>query len=153
MSKNGKKTQRPTSSADAPEPTYAAPPMSAEKRHALIREADRQTQAIMRLEVYKRIGYSVVAVGALMVYAHVWQNAAMWVLVLGVALMVLGALFSAVLYKGIKNGKKNVRHILEAAGVDPDAVRTRKSARAEANTGDDAEKGEADERDGGSDER
>ena len=99
MSKNGKKTQRPASSADAPEPTYAAPPMSAGKRHALIREADRQTQAIMRLEVYKRIGYSVVAVGALMVYACVWQNAAMWVLVLGIALMVLGALFSAVLYK------------------------------------------------------
>ena len=93
------------------------------------------------------------AVGALMVYARVWQNAAAWVLVLGSALMVLGALFSAVLYKGIKNGKKNVRHILEAAGVDPDAVRTRKSARAEANTGDDAEKGEADERGGDSDER
>ena len=127
--------------------------MSAEKRHALIREADRQTQAIMRLEVYKRIGYSVVAVGALMVYARVWQNAAMWVLVLGIALMVLGALFSAVLYKGIKNGKKNVRHILEAAGVDPDAVRTRKSAKAEANTGDDAEKGEAGEKNGVSDER
>jgi len=107
----------------------------------------------MRLEVYKRIGYSVVAVGALMVYACVWQNAAMWVLVLGIALMVLGALFSAVLYKGIKNGKKNVRHILEAAGVDPDAVRTRKSAKAEANTGDDAEKGEAGEKNGVSDER
>lgn len=153
MSKNGKKTQRPSSSADAPEPTYAAPPMSDEKRHALIREADRQTQAIMRLEVYKRIGYSVVAVGALMVYARVWQSAATWVLVLGVALMVLGGLFSAVLYKGIKNGKKNVRHILEAAGVDPDAVRTRKSAKAEADADGDAEKDEVGEEDGGTDGR
>lgn len=153
MSKNGKKTQHPAPSADAPEPTYAAPPMSAEKRHALIQEADRQTQAIMRLEVYKRIGYSVVAVGALMVYARVWQSAATWVLVLGIALMVLGALFSAVLYKGIKNGKKNVRHILEAAGVDPDAVRTRKSAKAEANTSDNAEKDKTDEKGGGSDQR
>lgn len=88
-----------------------------------------------------------------MVYAYVWQSAAMWVLVLGVALMVLGGLFSAVLYKGIKNGKKNVRHILEAAGVDPDAVRTRKSAKAEADAGGDAEKDEAGEEDDGTDGR
>ena len=52
--------------------------------------------------------------------------------VLGVILLVVGAVMSVVLKVGTTNAKRNVRAILDAAGVDLDA-RGKKSARAEKN--------------------
>jgi hypothetical protein len=110
----------------------AKPTMDKAQREALIDEADKQTRAIMRLEVYKRLSYSVVAVGALLIYSYVFQHAAFWTYALGIVCIVFGAAAAIVLYIGVRNAKKNVKRILEAVGVDPDAVRTKKDVRAEA---------------------
>ena len=44
---------------------------TARERDALIAEADLQTRAIMRLSAWKRIAYSLLAVGALMAYWNI----------------------------------------------------------------------------------
>ena len=131
---NGKSEQRKASPArrDGAGVPAGKTTMDKRQREALIQEADKQTQAIMRLEVYKRLSYSVVAVGALMIYTRVFQHATFWVLVLGAFCVVVGALAAIVLYVGVRNAKANVKRILKAAGVDPDAVRTKKDVKAEA---------------------
>ncbi|RVU97404.1 hypothetical protein EII22_07185 [Coriobacteriales bacterium OH1046] len=96
--------------------------VSAQERKQLIVEADRQTQAIMRLEVYKRLGYSAVAAGALLIYWQTSLNAASWFLPAGIGLVVISGLVSIALTVGISRAKKNVRAILAAAGIDLDAV-------------------------------
>ncbi|MGN0075984.1 MAG: hypothetical protein ACI38Z_03305 [Parafannyhessea sp.] len=127
-SKQGKATTAKQGGANA---SSAQPTMSKAQREALIDEADKQTRAIMRLEVYKRLSYSVVAVGALLIYSYVFQHAAFWTYALGIVCIVFGAAAAIVLYIGVRNAKKNVRRILEAVGVDPDAVRTKKDVKAE----------------------
>lgn len=92
------------------------------ERAALIAEADRQTRAIMRLEVYKRLGYSAVAMGALIVYGRTSLEGAGWLLPLGVAIIALSGVASVTLAVGIARAKKNVHAIMAAAGVDLDAV-------------------------------
>ena len=92
------------------------------EREALITEADRQTQAIMRLEVYKRLAYTGVVAGILLIY---WQNylgGASWFMPVGIALNVVFGIASVFLPVGIGNAKKNVKAIMAAAGVDLDSV-------------------------------
>ncbi len=97
----------------------AKPTMDKAQREALIDEADKQTRAIMRLEVYKRLSYSVVAVGALLIYSYVFQHAAFWTYALGIVCIVFGAAAAIVLYIGVRNAKKNVKRILEAVRRRP----------------------------------
>lgn len=103
-----------------------APQMSEAQREALIKEAHDQTAAILRLEVYKRLGYSAVAVGVLLGYWNMWGGGPGWAMPVGVVLLLVGALVSFVLYMGISNAKKNVRAILTAAGVDPNMPKQEK---------------------------
>lgn len=104
----------------------AAPQMNEAQREALIKEAHDQTAAILRLEVYKRLGYSAVAVGVLLGYWNMWGGGPGWAMPVGVVLLLVGALVSFVLYMGISNAKKNVRAILTAAGVDPNMPKQEK---------------------------
>lgn len=104
----------------------AKPQMSEAEREALIKEAHDQTAAILRLEVYKRLGYSAVAVGVLLGYWNMWGGGPGWAMPLGIVLLVLGALASFILYTGISNAKRNVRAILTAAGVDPNLPKQEK---------------------------
>lgn len=89
-------------------------------REDLVREAKLQTDAIQRLNVWLRIGYSLVAVGFILGYWGFYGGGGTGFGVLGVVLLVLGAIVSAVLKVGTTNAKKNVRNILAAAGVDLD---------------------------------
>lgn len=96
--------------------------VSAQERRQLVVEADRQTQAIMRLEAYKRLGYSAVAAGALLIYWQTALNATAWFLPAGIGLVVIFGLASLVLTVGISRAKKNVKAILAAADIDLDAI-------------------------------
>ena len=89
-------------------------------RDDLIREAKLQTDAIQRLNVWLRIGYSLLAIGFIVGYWGFYGGGGTGFGVLGVVLLVVGALVSAVLKVGTTNAKKNVRNILSAAGVDLD---------------------------------
>ena len=89
-------------------------------RDDLIREAKLQTDAIQRLNVWLRIGYSLLAVGFILGYWGFYGGGGTAFGVLGVVLLVVGALVSAVLKVGTTNAKRNVRNILAAAGVDLD---------------------------------
>lgn len=89
-------------------------------REDLVREAKLQTDAIQRLNVWLRIGYSLVAVGFILGYWGFYGGGGTGFGVLGVVFLVLGAIVSAVLKVGTTNAKKNVRNILAAAGVDLD---------------------------------
>ena len=90
-------------------------------REDLVREAKLQTDAIQRLNVWLRIGYSLLAVGFLVGYWGFYGGGSACFGVLGVIVLVVGAVMSAVLKVGTTNAKKNVRAILDAAGVDLDA--------------------------------
>ncbi len=90
-------------------------------REDLVREAKLQTDAIQRLNVWLRIGYSLLAVGFLVGYWGFYGGGSTGFGVLGVILLVVGAVMSVVLKVGTTNAKKNVRAILDAAGVDLEA--------------------------------
>lgn len=92
-------------------------------REDLVREAKLQSDAIQRLNVWLRIGYSLLAVGFLVGYWGFCGGGSTGFGVLGVILLVVGAVMSVVLKVGTTNAKKNVRAILAAADVDLDARR------------------------------
>lgn len=87
-------------------------------REDLIREAKLQTDAIQRLSVWLRLGYSLIAVGFILGWWGFYGEGGTGFGVLGVVLLVIGAIASVILKVGTTNAKKNVRAILDAAGVD-----------------------------------
>ena len=91
----------------------------------LIREAKMQTDAIQRLNVWLRLGYSLVAIGFLM---GMWgmQGGPGWGVPVGIVCLVVGTPLSIVLKVGTTNAKKNVERMLEAAGVDVEELMRRK---------------------------
>lgn len=91
-----------------------------------VREAKLQTDAIQRLNVWLRIGYSLLAAGFIVGYWGFYGGGGVAFGVLGVALLLLGAVVSVVLKVGTSNAKKNVRALLARAGVDLDARRAEK---------------------------
>lgn len=90
-------------------------------RADLVREAKLQTDAIQRLNVWLRIGYSLLALGFIVGYWGFYGGGGAGFGALGVALLAVGAAISVVLKVGTANAKRNVRAILDAAGVDLDA--------------------------------
>ena len=109
------------------------------KRSELIAEADLQTRAIMRMEVWKRIAYSLIAVGALLAYWNTYQGGPSWSLVVGIIVMVVSVLTGLMLYLVVERAKANVRAMMRSIGVDvtapvrrpgkasmPDAVKQRR---------------------------
>ena len=87
-------------------------------REDLIREARLQTDAIQRLNVWLRLGYSLVAAGFIVGYWGFYGGGGTGFGVLGVVLLVVGAVVSVVLKVGTTNAKKNVQALMAAAGVD-----------------------------------
>ena len=87
----------------------------------IIREAKMQTDAIARLDVWKRLAYSLVAIGFVL---GLWgANVANTIgIVAGVLCLVVGIPASVVLTVGVSRGRSNVKHMLEAAGVDVGAL-------------------------------
>lgn len=117
------------------------------RREALIKEADLQVRAIMRMEAWKRITYSLVAVGALLAYWQAYRDGPAWALVVGVAVLVVSVLAGLILCLVVNRAKMNVRAIMRAAGVDIDTPRSKRDVREGDGTGD---AGGTDDADGGS---
>lgn len=88
------------------------------QRSELIAEADMQTRAIMRMEVWKRIAYSLIAVGALLAYWNTYQGGPFWSLVVGIIVMVVSVLTGLMLYLVVERAKANVRAMMRSIGVD-----------------------------------
>ncbi|MCH3949201.1 MAG: hypothetical protein LKI40_07975 [Olsenella sp.] len=96
-------------------------------REDLIREAKLQTDAIQRLNVWLRLGYSLVAAGFIVGYWGFYGGGSTGFGQLGVVLALVGAVLSVVLKVGTTNAKKNVQAIMAAAGVDISKKRERGS--------------------------
>lgn len=73
-----------------------------------------QTRAIMRLETYKRLMYSGIAIGALLIGYGFFAGGGTTMGVIGIVLAVICTPLAIVLYIGIRNGKRNVDKILDA---------------------------------------
>lgn len=87
-------------------------------REDLVREAKLQTDAIQRLNVWLRLGYSLIAAGFIVGYWGFYGGGGTGFGVLGVVMLPVGIVASAILKVGTTNAKKNVKNILEAAGID-----------------------------------
>jgi hypothetical protein len=87
-------------------------------RDDLLREARLQTDAIQRLNVWLRLGYSMAAMGFLLGYWGLYGTGGVAVGVVGVILLVIGTLVSVVLKVGTTHAKGNVERMVKAAGVD-----------------------------------
>lgn len=87
----------------------------------ILKEASMQSAALARLGVWKRLAYSLVAIGFIV---GMWgMNASLTpALVAGVICLVLGGFASVVLTVGTSRGKKNVEAMLESAGIDVDEL-------------------------------
>ena len=87
------------------------------KRQDIIREAQMQSAAIARLDMWKRLAYSLVAIGFIL---GLWGSGTSTTpaIVVGVVCLVIGVPSSIVLTVGINHAKTNVKNMLTAAGVD-----------------------------------
>lgn len=87
----------------------------------ILKEASMQSAALARLGVWKRLAYSLVAIGFIV---GMWgMNVSLTpALVAGVICLVLGGFASVVLTVGTSRGKKNVEAMLESAGIDVDEL-------------------------------
>lgn len=92
----------------------------------LIQEAKLQTDAIQRLNVWLRLGYSLVAIGFLV---GMWgmQGGPAWGVPVGAVCLIVGIPVSIILKVGTTNAHKNVERILEAAGVDVEELKQHKA--------------------------
>ena len=88
------------------------PGASHETSDPLLKEAQDQTRAHMRLQAYKRLAYSLVAIGVILVWWGLVGGSSRVAGIAGVVLVAIGAPSSAVLYVGIKHGKQNVENML-----------------------------------------
>lgn len=88
------------------------PGASHETTDPLLKEAQDQTRALMRLQAYKRLAYSLVAIGVILVWWGLVGGSSKVAGIAGVVLVAIGAPSSAVLYVGIKHGKQNVENML-----------------------------------------
>lgn len=101
-------------------------------RDDFIREARLQTDAIQRLNVWLRLGYSLVAVGFLLGYGGFYGGFGVGWGIVGVVALVLGVLMSVVLKVGTTNAKKNVEALMGEAGVGLEELNRQKRAEAAA---------------------
>ena len=88
------------------------PGASHETSDPLLKEAQDQTRALMRLQAYKRLAYSLVAIGVILVWWGLVGGSSRVAGSAGGVLVAIGAPSSAVLYVGIKHGKQNVENML-----------------------------------------
>ena len=83
-----------------------------------IREAKLQTEAIQRLKVWLRLGYSSAAIGFLLAYGGFVGGLGLAAGIAGAVLLAIGAVASVVLKAGVTNGTRNVENILQSFGID-----------------------------------
>lgn len=91
-------------------------------RSDIIKEAKLQTDAIQRLNVWLRLGYSLIAVGFIL---GLWASQAGSTpgIIAAVIFIVVGAPVALILKVGTTRARKNVEALLTAAGVDVEELR------------------------------
>lgn len=88
-------------------------------RELLIEEAKLQEAALKRLGHWAAIGMAVSSVGVVLIYfAATSAVKRIWLIVLGVLILLLGASAVITIGLGIRNGRNNVRKILRAIEQD-----------------------------------
>ena len=91
-------------------------------RELLIEEAKLQEAALKRLGHWAAIGMAVSSVGVVLIYfAATSAVKRIWLIVLGVLILLLGASAVITIGLGIRNGRNNVRKILRAIEQDKKA--------------------------------
>lgn len=80
----------------------------------LINEARAQTLAIQRLQIWLRLGYSVLALAFLLAYWGFAEGGGVWAGVIGVIVGLLSFAVVMVLRTGIDHGRRNVNAMLES---------------------------------------
>lgn len=95
--------------------------MNVIEKRRLSKEVEMQIKALKRIEQWKRIAFFVSVVGVALTYAgaagaeqHVFLS------ILGIILLVVGAVSAVVLNLGLRNGRRNVEKMLSV--LDKEAV-------------------------------
>lgn len=89
--------------------------MNAAERKRLSQEVQMQMEALKKINQWKIIALAVSAIGVALVYggfAGAGQN--LFLGISGIACMVIGTACAIVLNLGLKNGRSNVKKILDA---------------------------------------
>ncbi|WP_432631077.1 hypothetical protein [Brotaphodocola sp.] len=87
-----------------------------QEQKMLIKEAQMQVDALRRLGNWQRGCLSIAVIGVILAVNGFYMNAGTLRGVFGIILAVLFSAMALVIWTGRKNGKKNVKKILEAAG-------------------------------------
>lgn len=101
-------------------------------RADILNEARMQSAAIARLGVWKRLAYSLVAIGFILGFWGTGSEVGAAVAA-AVICLVIGIPASIVLTVGVSHAKRNVENMLASAGVDVDELlkpRSRRDVRA-----------------------
>ena len=87
-----------------------------ESRQMLIEEARKQSEALRSISRWRSIAFIIAAVGAALIYGGVVRSAMRTPLIaIGAVITALGLAAAVVCDMGIRNGRKNVEKILDAA--------------------------------------
>ncbi len=86
-----------------------------DKRNILIKEADMQLKALKKIRLWFYAAVLVSTLGAALTYAGITING--WLAIPGVFIIILGLFSAAVINLGIRNGRRNVEKIKQAAGI------------------------------------
>lgn len=89
--------------------------MSEAKRKFLIEEAQMQTKALRRLEIWKRAALSLMVIGGLLAYAGFTIEPNILRGVFGILTAAVSGMAAYLISVGCRHGKKNVENILKAA--------------------------------------
>lgn len=112
MAKKKKKQDRQSARKRQQQRARRAAADRPEAKDPLLREAEMQTKAIMRLDAYKRVAYSLVALGVVLVGFGFFGSLGHVAGIVGIVLLVLGIPSSAILYVGTKHGRQNVENMI-----------------------------------------
>jgi high-affinity Fe2+/Pb2+ permease len=103
--------------------------VSTTSKKTLVQEAKLQSKAIAQIEIWARLACSLLALGVLLVWWSIQSAGSLWILVVGLLLAVIFGITSAVLKVGITRAKVNVKHILDAAGIDLNSFNAKNAKR------------------------
>lgn len=86
--------------------------MNAMEKNRLSKEAEMQVKALKRINSWKNIALILSAVGVVLAYNGISDGRSLVLGILGIIIIVAGALCAILLNLGLKNGRRNVEKIL-----------------------------------------
>lgn len=95
--------------------------MNVTEKQRLVKEAEMQIKALKRIERWMKIAFFVSVIGVALLYAGIaGTEKRIFLDILGIILIVIGAICVVVLNLGLKNGRRNVEKIVSV--LDKEAV-------------------------------